>query len=94
MNVNLTPDLEALIREKVASGHYSDGSAVIREALHLLDERDREKLERLRAAIAVGLEEIERGEVIPFTPELMAEIDREADRMLREGEAPDPDVCL
>ena len=93
MAVSLTPDLEELIREKVNSGHYSDSSAVIREALRLLEERDRDKLERLRAAIAVGLEEIARGEGAELTPELWAEIDREADRMLRVGEAPDPDVC-
>ena len=93
MHVSLSPDLEELIREKVESGHYRDSSEVIREALRLLEERDRDKLERLRAAIAIGIAELDRGEGRPFTPELMAEIDREADRMLQEGEAPDPDVC-
>jgi antitoxin ParD1/3/4 len=93
MNVSLTPDLEELIRKKVESGYYSDSSAVVCEALRLLEERDRDKLDRLRAAIAIGLEEIERGEAIPFTPELMAEIDLEVDERVRRGDVPNPDVC-
>lgn len=93
MQVSVTRDLEALIREKVESGHYRDSSAVIRGALHLLDERDREKLERLRTAIAIGIAEIERGQVIPFTPELTAEIDREVEERVHRGDTPDPDVC-
>jgi hypothetical protein len=33
------------------------------------------------------------GEAIPWTPELMDEISREADEMYWRGEKPDPDVC-
>ncbi|MEM0996131.1 MAG: type II toxin-antitoxin system ParD family antitoxin [Bacteroidota bacterium] len=33
MNVSLTPKLEALIKEKVDSGMYSNASEVVREAL-------------------------------------------------------------
>jgi antitoxin ParD1/3/4 len=57
-NVNLTPQLEEMIRRKLASGMYGSASEVVREALRLLDERDREKalrLERLRADIDAGL---------------------------------------
>ena len=45
MNVNLTPQLEELVRSKVASGLYTSASEVVREALRLMDEQD-----RLRAA--------------------------------------------
>jgi antitoxin ParD1/3/4 len=57
-NVNLTPQLEELIRTKVASGMYGSASEVVREALRLLDERDSEKalrLELLRSEIREGL---------------------------------------
>jgi putative addiction module CopG family antidote len=40
MNVSLTPELEQLVREKVASGLYQTASEVIRDALRLLKERD------------------------------------------------------
>ena len=45
MNVNLTPQLEEMVRSKVASGLYTSASEVVREALRLMDEQD-----RLRAA--------------------------------------------
>ena len=45
MNVNLTPQLEELVRAKVASGMYTSASEVVREALRLMDQQD-----RLRAA--------------------------------------------
>ena len=63
MNVSLTPELERLVQEKVASGMYSSANEVIRESLRLLRDRDelqREKIESLRNEIAIG---IEQGEV-------------------------------
>jgi antitoxin ParD1/3/4 len=39
MNVELTPELEQLIRSKVDSGRYSSASEVVGEALRLLDQR-------------------------------------------------------
>ncbi len=44
MDVSLTPDLENYIRRKLATGLYSDVGDVVREALLLLAERDRERL--------------------------------------------------
>ena len=91
MNMKLAPQTEELVKEKVASGRYGDENAVIYEALLALD--DQERLAALRAAIAIGDEEIERGEVVPYTPELLEEIKRNAEKKLREGRMPNPDVC-
>lgn len=69
MNVSLTPQLEALVREKVASGLYTSASEVVREALRLLAERDDERsahLARLRADVQRGLDELDRGEGTPW----------------------------
>lgn len=58
MNVNLTPQLEALVRAKVSSGLYTSASEVVREALRLLQEQDQvreAKLGELRAEIRKGL---------------------------------------
>jgi antitoxin ParD1/3/4 len=58
MNVNLTPQLEEMVRAKVASGMYTSASEVVREALRLMDEQDRlraAKLDRLREDIRQGL---------------------------------------
>ena len=59
MNVNLTPELEELVRRKVASGRYSSASEVVREALRLMEEQDQYRavrVEQLRADIKQGLD--------------------------------------
>ncbi len=76
MNVSLTPQLEAFVQEKVASGLYSSASEVIRDALRMLEDQDRlkaMKLESLRKEIDKGLEQLERGERVPYEPEKIIE---------------------
>ena len=90
MSIQLPPQAEALIREKVKSGLYANAEEAIEAAVHLLDDHDRRlQVRRLRAAIAEG----EEGEALPWTPELMAQLSLEADEMHRRGETPNPDVC-
>ena len=69
LNVNLTPQLEDMVRQKVVSGLYSSASEVVREALRLMEEQDRvraAKLEQLRQDIRDGLSS---GEPTPWNPE-------------------------
>ena len=59
MNISLTPQLENLVKTKVESGLYGSASEVMREALRLLEERDRRhavRIEVLRAEIKKGLD--------------------------------------
>jgi antitoxin ParD1/3/4 len=92
MNINLTPRLEAMIREKVESGLYNNSSEVVREALRMMERQDRE--ERLRTALAVGIEAVERGDVAGLTLELAEQIFQDAEAAVRAGELPDPDVAI
>ena len=39
LNINLTPQLEKLVRQKVESGRYNSASEVVREALRLMEEQ-------------------------------------------------------
>jgi antitoxin ParD1/3/4 len=69
MNVTLPPEFEAFVIEQVENGVYPSPDRVVQEALRLLkeqDERRQAKLEDLRQEIAIGLEQIERGEVAPL----------------------------
>ena len=91
MSVTLSPRAEALIQERIASGSYQDAEELIEDALHALDERDR--LARLRAAIARGDAQITRGKLIPYTDDLLDKLEREAEEAVLRGELPDPDVC-
>ena len=63
MNVSLTPQLEQMIRDKVESGRYNNASEVVREALRLIEDRD-QRLERLRAEMQRGIDQIARGESV------------------------------
>jgi len=59
MNVNLTDQLEAFVRDKVDSGLYNSASEVVRDALRLLEEQDqfrKAKLEALRVEVQKGLD--------------------------------------
>lgn len=67
MNISLTPKLESLVQQKIASGLHNSASEVIREALRLLEEKDRlqqVKLEKLRKAIDIGIQQADRGELV------------------------------
>lgn len=69
MNVNLSPQLEELVRSKVDSGLYTSASEVVREALRMMEEQDRikaVKLDQLRQDIQEGLNS---GPVTAWTPE-------------------------
>lgn len=57
MNVSLTPELEQLVNDKVATGLYQTASEVVREALRLLKERDQER-EHLRFDVRAGLDQL------------------------------------
>ena len=62
MNVSLTPELESLVNQKVASGFYTSASEVVREALRLLQEQDEIKRMRLeRGEINKGLNSLKEG---------------------------------
>lgn len=68
MNVSLTPELEAMVQDRVRSGRYSSASEVVREALRLLADRDelRElRLQEVRAKVAEGLSAIDAGDIHP-----------------------------
>ena len=91
MSVTLTPELEAMIRERVESGRYGDASAVVGDAMQLL--RERERSEHLNALLAVGLEQAKRSELVEFTPKWVADLERRVEERLLSGEEPNPDVC-
>jgi antitoxin ParD1/3/4 len=58
LNVNLTPQLEELVRRKVSTGRYNSASEVVREALRAMEAQDELrslKLEQLRRDIRDGL---------------------------------------
>jgi putative addiction module CopG family antidote len=91
MAVTLAPQIEDLIQRKVEAGPYSSPDEVVMEALQALEERER--LQYLCAKLHIGLDQVERGEVVAFTPEWRAERLRLAVERAAAGEKPHSDVC-
>ncbi|HQU90823.1 MAG TPA: type II toxin-antitoxin system ParD family antitoxin [Pyrinomonadaceae bacterium] len=89
MNVSLTPELEAFVHDRVASGRYTSASEVVRESLRLLEDEDRSKehrLEALKMEISKGLDDLRSGRAITLETEddyarLAAEIKTEGLRL-------------
>jgi antitoxin ParD1/3/4 len=92
MNVSLTPHLEDFIRQKVETGRYNNASEVVREALRLLDDQDRQ-LAWFRTKMADAEAQVRSGQVHEDTDEFWEELDREVDERLARGDQPNPDVC-
>lgn len=69
MEIALPPEIERYITEKVESGKYESASAMVANAVSMLREDEigvDEDIERLRAEVAVGVEQAKRGDVAPL----------------------------
>jgi antitoxin ParD1/3/4 len=67
ISVSFTPQQAAFLASCVASGRYQSTSEVVREALRLLQDQQARRLvelDRVRAMIREGAEELDRGDVI------------------------------
>jgi antitoxin ParD1/3/4 len=90
LSLNLSGESEQLIAEQVATGRYKSADEVIRKALYLLsldaDYREQQSRE-LRKEIQVGLDELERGEVIHYetTQALEDDIKTTGREILKQG---------
>ncbi|MBW4555396.1 MAG: type II toxin-antitoxin system ParD family antitoxin [Trichormus sp. ATA11-4-KO1] len=62
MYIQIKPELEQFIQAQLASGRFASADDVINEAFKLLQERE-QRLEKLRQKIAVGTEQIAKGQV-------------------------------
>jgi antitoxin ParD1/3/4 len=66
LNVNLPSELETLVREKIAAGHYQSASEVVCDALRLMEARDEgyeARLEWLRRELQAGIDSGDAGEL-------------------------------
>lgn len=63
-NVNLQDHQANFIRERIATGRFQNASEVVRAGLRLLEQQEAEnelKLQALREAIQVGLDDLDAG---------------------------------
>lgn len=62
MNISLKPEHEQFIQSQIETGNYANAEEVINAAFKLLSEKAL-RLEELRQKIAVGTEQIAKGQV-------------------------------
>lgn len=62
MTVTLTPEMEAIVNEQIATGQYATREEVIQAALLLVHQQYAD----LKTAIAEGMEDIKHGRVAPL----------------------------
>jgi len=89
-NVVLTDHQADLVERLVSSGRYQNASEVLREGLRLIETRDADEQARrdaLRAAIQVGIDDIEAGRYQTFenTTVLRNHLKHVADGAIKKG---------
>ncbi|MGD1090568.1 MAG: hypothetical protein ABSB35_01110 [Bryobacteraceae bacterium] len=88
MEVELTPDQQAFVRQAIESGRLRREEDAVKEALSLWEERERTRAEIL-AAVDEAEASLARGEGRIVTPESMRELAAEVKRRGRERLAAD-----
>jgi antitoxin ParD1/3/4 len=92
MHVRLSEVDENYIKGKVESGFYTSESEVVRDAVRRMREEE-ERIARFQAAVRIGDEQIERGDTVPYSKELMEHISQRAVQRAKQGKPIDnPDV--
>jgi len=67
VNISLTPELDAFLQSRVKSGRYQTTSEVVREALRLLQNHEKEReqgLKQLKVKLQRGAGQAARGELL------------------------------
>ncbi len=85
MNVGFPEMDEKFIKSKVENGFYMNETEVVRDAVrHMRQEEERRK--NFRAAVQLGVDQIAKGEGIPYTEELMDDMERNATIKANKGQ--------
>lgn len=88
MEVHLTPDQEAFVRQAIASGRLQRAEEAVEQALSLWEQRERNRMEIL-AALDAAEADVQAGRFVTYTdeslPELAEEIKREGHARLRKA---------
>ena len=92
LSVDLPEPLDRFVQEQVASGAYADAEDVVRASLRRFKtqaEEDARKLGRLKDAIQVGLDQLDRGEGVQVDDlrSLLDEIEAEVEAEFAESAA-------
>ena len=77
IHIDLPPDMEHFIETKVGDGQYADATELVRDAIRRMQTED-VRLAAWHAAIKAGNDQLDRGEGIDYTHDLLIEITQRA----------------
>lgn len=85
MVAQLSDEAREFIERKVREGEFADANSVIDMAVRRAAHEDK-RTSRLDSALQIGIDELDRGERITWSPEMMDHIWEEAMRRFDVGE--------
>jgi len=91
MHINLSPEMESYIKTKVSSGFYGNATEVIRDAIRRMQANERQ-IAAFQAAVAKGDAQLDRGEGVEYSAELMNTMTQTALQDMQSDKPIDPDV--
>lgn len=94
MHIRFAEADQNFINNQAQLGFYANETEVVRDAVRRLREQKEIQQSRVYQAVMRGHEQIQQGQTLPFTPELMGHINQQAKQRVASGETinPDPDV--
>jgi antitoxin ParD1/3/4 len=91
MNINFPPVDTGYINTKVESGYYSNATEMVRDAVRRMREQDHHH-GRLLAALEIGERDIVAGRTVPYTSDLLNQVEQEARTHAANNRPANPDV--
>jgi antitoxin ParD1/3/4 len=91
MNIHFPPVDAGYIKAKVESGYYSNATEMVRDAVRRMREQD-DHHGRLLAALEIGERDITAGRTVPYTPDLLKQVEQEARTHAADNRPSNPDV--
>lgn len=86
MHIRFAEIDDQFIKSQVAEGFYTNESELVRDAVRRMREQREQTRSPFYEAVMKGHRQIERGETIPFTPQLMEEIRASAKERAARGD--------
>ena len=91
MHVNLSPEMEGFIKNKVSSGFYGNATEVIRDAIRRM-QAEENRVASWQAAIKQGDDQLDRDEGIAYTADTLNAITESAIGAMHSRQTMNPDV--
>ncbi|PTQ83154.1 antitoxin ParD1/3/4 [Nitrosospira multiformis] len=92
MHIELADVDEKYIKDSVRKGYYRSEAEAVRDAVRKMREQDEAKRMKLLDALQLGMDDIEAGQVTPYTPDFLDQCETRARQNIAAGRKPSPDV--